>query len=1502
MKPADTGFEPRLESLEPRLLLDGQTPTLEAGPDAAILEGQTFVAVGAFTDPGTEHWTATVDYGDGTNLRPLILNPDRTFNLVHLYVDDATPGTSADTYTVTVTITDDDGGSATDTLTVTVNNVPPRVTLDPVAPISEGGTARLSGTLFDPGRCYRWISIDNLTRVDEMISGAVRSNTVTAQVSQADFNGTGCPGHWSYDNPVPGGGGTNYALVGTGTLHVNTPGTFSFAISGDDGGRLRIDGGDVIVDNTLHAFGDRFGKVSLGEGDHTFEWVGFQSSGGAGWELSVAVGDNTRAVTDANGWKVVGDLDPFLQIGLNGSINVTVYYVVREEVKNLSDVDNMILGWRRSITFTKNINQADLWGSGVPGQGHWPYNNPVPGSDGDNYAIVGTGTLHVNTAGTFSFAISGDDGGRLRIDGGDVIVDNTVHSFADRFGKVSLGEGDHTFEWVGFESGGDSGWELSVAVGSNTSPVSSANGWRVVGDPAPFQQIGLTGQISVLAYNAFLYSWERASLVVDWGDGKTKTVALADNAPDFELAHQYLDNPPSGGYPVTVTVTDDDTGSTTAGTFVPVTNLAPRIPGPQSKVVYFNDFDTPPTVAPGVGVTLGPIYGGETLVNVQGFTGLGTGTNQFAGRFLRNSSTGNPAERTILTLTNLEPHTSVDLNFLAAIIDSWDGGAGGWSPDYFNVEVDGRKILSETFGNYYWEDDQSYAVPPGVQLTPPPFQNRGFHSSYPDAAYNLGLDPRFDNIPHTSDTLTISWYASGGGWEGSNNESWAIENVEVILNGTGPGALSLSSNTVNEGDSVTVGGKFVDLGILDSHSVFVDWGDGASDTWALAGGARDFSRDHRYLDDNPRGDGYTINVTVADNDGATSNTATVTITVNPVNDAPVAAGDSYSVDENQTLTVAAPGVLGNDSDVDGDALAAVLVSGPQNGTFGSLTLSADGSFTYVPGPNFNGNDLFTYKANDGAADSNIAAVAIKVNPVNDKPVADGQAAATDEDQAAVITLTGSDIETPAGQLVFAITGQPAHGTVSLSGNQATYTPAANYNGPDSFTFTVTDTGDPAGVGTSPALSSAPATVTLYVNNLSDLSGRVFDDLDDDAVFEPDAGEIGLGGVTMRLTGSDDRGPIERTVVTASDGSYIFTRLRPGNYTVAEAEQPGGLLDGDEMAGTLGGKVDNTQDWNAISDIVVKTDDPDAPDYTFAEIRPSSAHGLVWEDFNNDCEVNFGERAIAGVTISLTGIDDRGSSVTQTMTTDEEGIYRFFDLRPGDYSIRETQPAGFEDGLDVPGTVNGVPTGQVVANDDLGGIVLPRPGSFAENYNFGERPMAGGAIVGGQTATIGFWQNKNGQGLVRSLNGGAASTRLGDWLAATFTNMFGAESGASNLAGKSNAEVAAYYQTLFKMKGPKLEAQVMAVALAVYATNSTLAGSTASAYGFRVTELGVGIGTFNVGSSGAAFGVANNTTMMILDSLLATDRRTTGGLLYGGDRLFRSLANEVYSAINEAGSR
>src|SRR5262249_51056643 len=142
------------------------------------------------------------------------------------------------------------------------------------------------------------------------------------------------------------------------------------------------------------------------------------------------------------------------------------------------------------------------------------------------------------------------------------------------------------------------------------------------------------------------------------------------------------------------------------------------------------------------------------------------------------------------------------------------------------------------------------------------------------------------------------------------------------------------------------------------------------------------------------------------NDGTLdSNVATVSLTVTPVNDPPVAANDSYSTAEDTPLTVNAPGVLANDTAVDGDALAAKLVSGPAHGT---LTLNPDGSFRYLPGPNYNGSDGFTYQANDGQADSNVARVVITVAPVNDPPVANPDSAATDEDTAVTVNVLAND--------------------------------------------------------------------------------------------------------------------------------------------------------------------------------------------------------------------------------------------------------------------------------------------------------------------------------------------------------------------------------------------------------------------------------------------------------------------------------------------------------------
>jgi hypothetical protein len=147
---------------------------------------------------------------------------------------------------------------------------------------------------------------------------------------------------------------------------------------------------------------------------------------------------------------------------------------------------------------------------------------------------------------------------------------------------------------------------------------------------------------------------------------------------------------------------------------------------------------------------------------------------------------------------------------------------------------------------------------------------------------------------------------------------------------------------------------------------------------------------------------------------------------------------------------------------------------------------------------------------------------------------------------------------------------------------------------------------------------------------------------------------------------------------------------------------------------------------------------------------------------------------------------------------------------------------------------------------------------------------------GDTATIGFWQNKNGQALIKAVNGGPTATNLGNWLATSFPYLYGSGAGAANnLTGKTNTQVAAYYVTLFKSN--KTMAQVMGNAFAMYVTSSALSGANVSGgYGFTVSASGTGVKTYNVGSNGAAIGLANNTAYTVAQIMAQANLRMQQG--------------------------
>jgi hypothetical protein len=163
-----------------------------------------------------------------------------------------------------------------------------------------------------------------------------------------------------------------------------------------------------------------------------------------------------------------------------------------------------------------------------------------------------------------------------------------------------------------------------------------------------------------------------------------------------------------------------------------------------------------------------------------------------------------------------------------------------------------------------------------------------------------------------------------------------------------------------------------------------------------------------------------------------------------------------------------------------------------------------------------------------------------------------------------------------------------------------------------------------------------------------LHGHVYYDANDNGKL--DAGDSGLGGVTVTLTGSNDLGAITpKTTKTAADGTYNFWDLRPGNYTLTIA-QPSGYLVGTDTPGTAGGSASAV---NTLSNINLN-EGTNGNHYDFGEVKPASVAGTVYFDQQNDGHLDTGDPGISGVTVTLSGKDDHGNSVTATTTTDNNG--------------------------------------------------------------------------------------------------------------------------------------------------------------------------------------------------------------------------------------------------------
>lgn len=273
--------------------------------------------------------------------------------------------------------------------------------------------------------------------------------------------------------------------------------------------------------------------------------------------------------------------------------------------------------------------------------------------------------------------------------------------------------------------------------------------------------------------------------------------------------------------------------------------------------------------------------------------------------------------------------------------------------------------------------------------------------------------------------------------------------------------------------------------------------------------------------------------------------ATVTVTVAPVNDAPVAVNDSATFNEN---TAAVIPVLGNDSDPEGDAVSVVSVT---QGTRGTAAINADGTITYTPQANVHGSDSFTYTVADGGGATATATVAITILSVNVAPNAADDHVTTDEDTPLTIDVRTNDIDGDGDALAVTNVSSPNRGSAVVNANgTVTYTPAANLHGSDSFSYTMTDgnggsdTADVSitvsPVNDSPVAAAdagataedTPVTLSVLAND-SDPDG---DALTVTAVTQSAIGSVATNGTTLTFSPAANASGTATFTYTVSDGN------------------------------------------------------------------------------------------------------------------------------------------------------------------------------------------------------------------------------------------------------------------------------------------------------------------------------------------------------------------------------
>jgi len=285
--------------------------------------------------------------------------------------------------------------------------------------------------------------------------------------------------------------------------------------------------------------------------------------------------------------------------------------------------------------------------------------------------------------------------------------------------------------------------------------------------------------------------------------------------------------------------------------------------------------------------------------------------------------------------------------------------------------------------------------------------------------------------------------------------------------------------------------------------------------------------------------------------GGLADTATVEVTVTPVNDAPEAADDQATTLEDEAVDIA---VLDNDTDLDGDRLRVRSVSPPEHG---AAEVAADGTnVSYVPDLNYHGSDRFTYVVADDGGLADTATVEVTVTPVNDAPEATDDQATTLEDEAIEIPVLDNDTDLDGDRLSVRSVSPAGHGAAKIAadGTTVSYIPNPNYHGPDRFTYVVAD---PDGLADTASVEVTVVPVNDGPTAVGEIPDQMLDEGGDGVTVELTPFFTDVDGDPLVFSAESSSADIVTAAVTGS--ALVLLPVVYGDATViVTATDPGGL--------------------------------------------------------------------------------------------------------------------------------------------------------------------------------------------------------------------------------------------------------------------------------------------------------------------------------------------------------